>query len=414
MYKYFKELECPDKYGLYIRTPKHLKENKYKIQDHSINELLISKELFDGIEFLDMITTGINNSFSTGYLTSEEYINFYDFLSYRDENYWYVDNMKKQIDLSIYDLDCLLNTYLIFSNYLAVLFPSFKVKIEEIKKDIKNTLKILEVKQNIILSDGGSEEKFMFPNAWFITPSGYLYNTGGKDGHKEGNLIYPFHVIKQTLYKNKDVINCDTTNQIVNILKRGYVTQSEFTYYANLIGELPTIITPEIELEIEKYQKLLNLSEEEYLKIPYEDFPNPKRSYQSNIIKLVIGHLAAEKDLYDSFRRLNVSNKKAENMKRIEELTNSYMPDILIRYAGFNKIESMVDKTICSSSLNSIDMFKDYLDIGWTLQLIPGIVYDSYLDKVDEVDFNSYFIEYYLDKKMNEYNGNGKILVKKV
>ena len=155
------------------------------------------------------------------------------------------------------------------------------------------------------------------------------------------------------------------------------------------------------------------LDVDDYMKIPYNELPDPKRSYQSNIIKLVVGHFAAEHDLYNSFRILNDSNNKSKNISNIESITDCYIADVLVRYSGFHKIESQIDKTICSSNLKSIDLFKDYLDKGWNLQLIPAIIYDRYLDEIIEVDFNSYYVEKYLDKKLNEYNGKGKILIKK-
>ncbi|HPF83464.1 MAG TPA: hypothetical protein PLV83_04805 [Bacilli bacterium] len=128
----------------------------------------------------------------------------------------------------------------------------------------------------------------------------------------------------------------------------------------------------------------------------------------------MIGHLSAEDSLYKTFAKLNLSNQKIKNIKRIEELTNSYMPDILVRYSGFHKIESQLDKIITISSINEIDEFRGYIDKGWTLQLIPGIIYNQKEDEIIEMNFNSYYVNKYLEKKEKEYNGknfNKKLII---
>lgn len=410
MYKYFKELENPSDFNIYLKEVNSTKENYYYyVQNIPFNSINISKILNKNLEFIKMLTTGMNIKFPKTYMTYEEYISFYDFFTYRNEEAdYYIDNYS--LNLNIIDFKNMLKTYSVLSNYLIEFFPEYKERITKIKQDVLKIAKEIDEKSTIVI-EKPNNSKHTFPNAWFITPNGYLYNTGGKNGHKEGNLIYPFyHIIKQALYNNKIVPEYNNLQQIKCILKRGYVTQSDFNYYANLIDKLPTIKTPEVELEEEKYKKLLEMSEEEFLKIDYDDLPHPERSYQRNIITLVTGHLSAEESLYKSFTKFNSSNKKINHIKKIEELTNLYMPDILVRYSGFHKIESQLDKVITTSSINKIDGFKSYLDKGWTLQLIPGIIYDEKEDKIVEMNFNSYYIDKYLEKKQKEYTG--KILIK--
>ena len=88
------------------------------------------------------------------------------------------------------------------------------------------------------------------------------------------------------------------------------------------------------------------------------------------------------------------------------------LKDILIRFSGFHKIESTVDNTITTCSLNGITEFSEYLEKGWNLHIIPGIIYDKNLDKLVEVDFNEYFISKHLDNEIENYEGKGKILIK--
>ena len=49
----------------------------------------------------------------------------------------------------------------------------------------------------------GKEEdvfEYRWPKSWYITPNGYLYNSGGDTGHKEGNLVYPFKRVFKKLF----------------------------------------------------------------------------------------------------------------------------------------------------------------------------------------------------------------------
>lgn len=407
MYEYYKELDNPNEFYIYLKSLKFNIDNIHHIQNFSMSNLTIDDKIFNEINFIEKLSSGIKESLA-GDIPYEEMDNFYSFISHRNED-CSLNYLKDKIDINIQDLKALLYNSMSFINYLIGIVPIFEKKLTDIKNDIKNTINEIENKTSIQLPDK-NEDKYDFPNAWFITKSGYLYNTGS--GHKEANLVYPFHYIVEDLLKNnKKILNYDELEHINLILKRGYVTQSEFQNYSNYISRLPTIITPEVELEKEKLKKIRELSYEEYIKISSEELPTPERSYQKNIITLIVGYLSARQDLFNSFARLNESNDKKNNIEKIMNLTNNYLPDILVRYSGFNKVESQLEKTICTSNLYSIDMFKEYLDNGWTLHIIPGITYDSYLDSVDVVNFNSYYVEKYLDEKINEYKG--KILAKK-
>lgn len=59
-----------------------------------------------------------------------------------------------------------------------------------------------------------------------------------------------------------------------------------------------------------------------------------------------------------------------------------------------------------------IQEFKEYLNHGWSLYIIPKIVYDATLDDVHEMNFSSYFIDCHFDKELSNYEGKGKILIR--
>ena len=237
--------------------------------------------------------------------------------------------------------------------------------------------------------------KCCMPDAWFITPHGYLYNTGV--AHKEGNLTYSFWDIFERLKSEKN-ISCkeNYSEKIKDILTRGFVSGIEFRAYANSIYKLPTIYTPHIQKAMELAGKNMTYIE---------------RSYQPNIIKLTIGFLDAKSSLYRSFEKLNAAKKKALLAKKLEEFTLHCKEELLIRFAGFHKIESC-ERKITTSSLYGIRDFKEYLDKGWDLYIVPSIGYDKILDEIFEMDLNEYFISNFLDEELKDYKGKGNVLIR--
>ena len=174
--------------------------------------------------------------------------------------------------------------------------------------------------------------------------------------------------------------------------------------------DVPTILTPEVERDIER-KNLLWTYHMKNLKDKTWRSSTPKKKLSKNLITLVIGIFAAETSLFQSFVRLNDSQRKSEIFEELMNMCNNYLPDILVRFCQFHKIESMLNKTITTSSINGINDFKEYLDRGWELHIIPGIVYDKEIDKISEVDFNSYYIENHIEKQLNKYDYKGKVKI---
>ena len=103
-----------------------------------------------------------------------------------------MDFFKDEIKIINNDLYKYLNIYRHFCISLNEIYPEFKYFISETLNKIKDLLKELRAKSEIQLPSLPPEHIYVFPNAWFITPNGYLYNTGGPDGHQNGNLHNSF------------------------------------------------------------------------------------------------------------------------------------------------------------------------------------------------------------------------------
>lgn len=390
MYEYFYELDKPSDFSVLLLKCNYLEDEYYSVNSSLTLDFCIKNiNLFANLRKIDNLIEPlfyemIENKNRLYYFEDYEKLSVI-FNYFNKEEYEEVKKEKDSLQLKTRDLKMVLEYYKVCIKGLLEIYSNYKCLLITTLKMIDDALKELDKKRFIRLPYNNSI-MYTFPNAWYITPNGYLYNTG--EGHKEGNLIYPYYDILDRLKNSQEVPLVDNRNKIRNILKCGYVEDVEFKNYANLVYEIPTVITTDPSLE---YQL--------------------KKSYQKNIATLVIGHLAAEEALYRSFSRMNSSNYK-QQLALYFSLNEITLDDVLVRYCCFHKISSVVDKTITTSSLNAIDDLKLYLDNGWTVDIIPGIVYDRVKDKVENVNFDSYFVSKILNKSLNEYNGKGKILIK--
>lgn len=167
--------------------------------------------------------------------------------------------------------------------------------------------------------------------------------------------------------------------------------------------DLKKIILPKKSKTVKVYPR------EEVLII--KSYDGGRRTYQPNIIRLVVGYLAAKGYLYKSFCRLNNSNKKQEIFANLYKISWQDYNDLFIKFCGFHKIETC-EKKITTSSLYGVDLFKEYLDRGYDLYIIPPIVYDAYLDDLQELDFSSCYVNKHFDKVLSEYEGKGRVLIR--
>lgn len=422
MYKYFSELENLSNFKTYL-----LREPFDKNQDCSIREIPFSidflkqlETLFPKLNKIDKLIIALDENLilktpKYNLFPYESLLDCGHFFQNRDENYCQTQyDLKENIKLTSWDLHLLLDEMLLYIPYLTSFYPDYQDFLLNAQKEIQKSLVTLNLKSTIKNPSKSDSKMLIWPDAWYITPSGYLYNTGF--GHTQGNLKYQLYmVIYESLKQNKKIPNINNSQHIADILKRGYITYNEFEHYSHLMYKLPTVITPEVEHDRECYKNMLKLSKKEIEKLIHSskiNWPHPERSYQKNLITLIIGHLAAESSLYSSFSRINESSHKKEIIEKLQNLTANDIRDVFVRFCGFHKIESIIDKTITTSSLNGITEFSEYLKKGWNLHIVPKIIYDKYNDELSQLDFNSYFVNKHLDNELAKYEGNGKILIK--
>jgi hypothetical protein len=85
-------------------------------------------------------------------------------------------------------------------------------------------------------------------------------------------------------------------------------------------------------------------------------------------------------------------------------MTKRDIRDILVRCAGFYKIESSLNKTITTSSLTPFEDLFEYIKRGWDVYSIPPIVVAREEGIIKELDLDSPMVKRYIEKDINKYN----------
>lgn len=422
MYKYFRELENLREFKTYLAWDPLDKNQDLSLYNINYTNDLLKKlqVLFPKLMVIDDMIMGLNKQLLAysleDELLSDEIWSKSDVFFHLRENYSFSSHriLEEEVKLTTWELQCILKEIDEIIPLLSNFYSNHKDFLLDTQKQMKALFDEIEKKSTIKMPPKRSGIAIEWPAAWYITPNGYLYNTGF--GHKKGNLVNSlYYTIYELLKENKSIPSIHHADHIHHIIERGYITDKELRDYYHLIYRLPTIVTPEVEIDRMRYKNLLRLSKTEYKRItstPDFEYPNPERSYQKNLITLITGYLSAETALYSSFNRVNNSLSKRELLTQLKELTRNDIRDVLVRFSGFHKIESIVDKTITTSSLYAIKEFSNYLNAGWSLHIIPGIVYDEMEDKLFVIDFNSYFIKKHLEQELANFEGTGKILIK--
>lgn len=223
---------------------------------------------------------------------------------------------------------------------------------DDLTKSIENLINEIEMFDVKIPIKPFEPINMKLPNAWFITPDNYLYNSMGPGGHKEANLIYPYrHILhSQTIIDPKVFID-----QIKEAEEKRSITDFEFRHYTNLIYDFPCLYH-DFYYDFEKFG--------------WYKFTE-KRSFNPKLVNLIIGIESAHAGLYKFF--FDLKNNSSDYERNIEYIKYFELEDILIRCCGFHKILSVMDKVIVTSCINYEEEFSKYIEKGWTIDFVKPI-----------------------------------------
>ena len=348
MVKYFEELEDKSNYQLPLINP--YDDQKVKIEGAKIPITYLKKHkklLEIGTDFIKMFQNSKLDLDQLSYKESIEMSQRYEGIK---EELDYVLDSYNKVDTTTSELE----------SYLRLVLDIIRVynynqKYNEIEQ--KYVKAITELETLTTIKKPKEKQSTYLSDAWYILPNNHLYNTG-KDGHKGTNLTYAYRDIKE------NIDNLETNKKSLlyqkeakDIEKRGYVESTEFKIYLNYINQ-PCYLTRKNKVPV---------------------------TYERHTVKTITGIVYANAYFYDFFERLSKScNDSKSEITKLEDLTNRYIPDILVRCCGFHKVESSLNKKITTSALNYETIFSEYIEKGWYIDFIPTINIQN--GKVEELD----------------------------
>lgn len=363
MIKYYKELE--NRLNYYLPLVDIQDKGKKVLFDYEIPFSFIEKyaDLFKNSEFLITIYKefNIDEWFRNNiYIDYENTCLVYsEFESVEEEFYWILEEYKKinfssrAIENYLYLIKRLSILYIdLFSNnkqYYTSLNNTIVAAIEELKK--YNTIHYIPDKVDNLYQ----------PDAWYITPNGYLYNAG-KYGHSGRDLTFNYNKMKYFINNNENILdNHKISNGYLNLSKKikenGYISAGQFKVFLNYISQ-PAYLESIDEIPVTR---------------------------ENHIIQLILGIINAQACFYRFFEDLCIYTKDPKNeIDKLVAWTKDDIRDVLVRCCGFHKIESMREKTITTSCVNYETEFEEYIKNGWNVEFIPPIILDKYNRRIME------------------------------
>ena len=361
MVKYFKELE--NKKEFYLPLIEFDRYGEKIVPDAKISHTFIE-------EYSDVFNKGdslirIFENFDIDKWDSDNVCLTYEQYEEKNDIWFGFDTLRNDMDLSKSNFSKLnltaseIKGYLLTIKDIAFLFqsllPHHKELYSAMYERIKTALKVLE-NYAVIKYEKEDKGKYLYqPDAWYITPNNYLYNV---DDHSGRNLFIKYRLERDSLVEHTDNKLSDFYFDMAKeIEEKNYVTRGLFQHFLNYCS------------------KPMYLEEIDSIPITRE----------RNVIKLILGIINAHACFYKTFEELCLkTDNPKEELEKIERITNHCTRDILVRYCGFHKVESTVDKTITTSLVNYEEEFKEYIDRGWTISFVPPIIMDDYDHTIKE------------------------------
>lgn len=366
MIEYFDEL---DNKNIYLPLVNTLDTGKKNLYDYNIPMSFIEKynNIFKTSESLINIYKNfdIGKWFDENILIDyEESCSIYsEYESIAEEMYCILEDYKK-IDVKSKNIEIYFNLIERLSFLFIHLFPENKKYYEKLNVLLKQMQEELKIYSTIIYTPNKVDNIYL-PDAWFITPNGYLYNVGSN--HKGCNLTFSYNKLKYEIENDKQIFSPFIGNKVKasvgftslanDIIKRGYVTNIEFKTFLNYISQ-PSYLDSVDGIPITREKHIVNI-----------------------VTGIVMAHAYFNR-FFEEFIEY-VKNPKIE-INKIEELTKCDISDVLVRCCGFHKIESMQNKTITTSCINYEEEFRDYIEKGWTIQFIKPIIINREKEIIEE------------------------------
>ncbi len=352
MYKYYQDLDKKEGITTSIKSHDFCTEKPLQnVNFYNLPEKLITilQEILRELPVLDLYISRLDALI----LIDESDIFIHcQFQDYFENNAVSYNDIWQRINLSFLDVLEILNVYKVYIKYLLYFFPHITDYLTSVLNKINIATKMLE-KVTILSIVPSKTKEIKWPNNWFITPNGYLYNAG-KSGDKSRGLYIDIAEIYNALQKGDKVEDFldkrieQIQAQIEKISVNGYITLDDYYPYSNLwefpSSELIVLASQSNSNEICRFETLPD--------------SEPSKCYLLDFRNLIIGYLNARLCLYDYY------------LKRIKngEIIVPSLSENLIAL-GFSQV--LPDsKTILTSSSQGYDDLELYRQNGWEVKII--------------------------------------------
>lgn len=342
MCPYFYELDKKDQFMTYYQNdelPKQVPLFQYPIGSISIDQLSELKQVLKILPMIDLLITELTRL----WIPEEKQEVYAEFLNFKADNEPVALYVQRKIDITNNDLLDLLEIY---SRYVSFLMYFFKEEnLKTISKLLKSTIKWVEGMCWIEIPVQKNKPQ-LWPDNWYITPNGYLYNAC-QNGKKTGGLFWTFQSI---LDISKTENAKELLEQKIESLKK-HIASLEARDYVTFF-------------EYEPYM--------DYTPFPFSNMQEDLGcSYQKNIKLLVLGHLNAELCLYEQY--LNLYEKNKGCIRSLLPGIDQTEEDVLVGICAFHRVEPTEEKIITTSSENAFEQLFNYQQNGWTIRVISPI-----------------------------------------
>ena len=214
------------------------------------------------------------------------------------------------------------------------------------------------------------KQLFTIPPCYFISPDGDLCN-GMEDKHRYALISTIYQQVIDSYLGRKIAIN----DELVSI------SLEELQAHDRKRAE---------QILIDK--KITRADSNEYLGVMCADLNDPA------IVSLVLGNIKARIIFLDKFIKLrNNSLNPIEDIKKINNMANYQIDDILVSYCGFEKLIKRYghkDNHFIVTSSVHFEEFLNYLDNGWLINYVPKITLDN--------NYNHDAVRYSLNHFLND------------
>lgn len=338
--------------------------------------LLISKAMLCGIDSIVSMSEEERHNYLDGHIY-ETYLPSIDEIMRKDKELEY------QLKFYCFALQALLYYYPELENTHRELFVKMENAIKEINPVI-HFEKFTQFSANV-----------MVPDSWYITPYGHLYNSPGKKGHKDANLVNARALIENVLVR--EIENCSIPSSKSNLDVTEYFDKLETIDVVTYMSEYKLGVTHNFPFIFKPYKYITDAGEEITKYLPKEEIASPI------VKKLLIGVESAHAAYFSFFEELMEYTKDpVKEYAKLKSWTRD-ISDILVQAAGFHKIETNIPKTITTSRFFDLEYFSEYINKGWNICYIPPIMIDREQGVlVNKVETMSLLEEGIIDEYINE------------